>query len=74
MVAHIPGVTYAECYLVSRIGAPIDEPAAVHVLVDGDLGETGTLSTAVEEDIAHAHLARMGDLSSRLVTGSISLY
>ncbi|HVW24468.1 MAG TPA: methionine adenosyltransferase [Polyangiaceae bacterium] len=73
IVASVPGVRYAECCLVSQIGAPIDEPAAVHVFLRGERGETRTLSTAVE-DIARAHLAKIGDVSARLVAGGVSIY
>ena len=73
IVAFVPGVTYAECYLVSRIGAPIDEPAAVHVLLGGESTESRASSTVVE-DLVHAHLAKIGDLSARIVAGNVALF
>jgi S-adenosylmethionine synthetase len=33
IVAEVPGITDAECYLVSQIGVPIDRPCVVHVRV-----------------------------------------
>lgn len=73
IVGSVSGVTYAECYLVSRIGTPIDEPAAAHVLLVGESGKCPKPPKAVE-DIVHAHLARIAELSSRLVAGSVSLF
>jgi S-adenosylmethionine synthetase len=73
ILASNPGTTYAECYLVSRIGAPIDEPAAVHVRLVAESGERRA-SPELVEDIVHAHLATIGELSARLVRGSVALF
>ena len=45
IVAEIPEITEAECYLVSQIGAPIDQPCLTHVRVRG---EEADLSRAIE--------------------------
>ena len=46
--AEVPGITEAECYLVSQIGAPIDRPHLTHVRVRGAERE---VSPAVEHGI-----------------------
>ena len=73
VVALVPGVTYAECYLVSRIGAPIDQPAAAHVLVEGSSGTREAHPRSIE-DIVRAHLSTIGELSARLVAGTVPLF
>ena len=39
VVAEVPGITEAECYLVSQIGAPVDRPRLVHLRVWGHEAE-----------------------------------
>ncbi len=73
IVAKVPGVAYAECYLVSRIGAPIDEPALAHARVSTD--SAGARADArLVEDVVRTHLASIGSISQRLLAGSIRLY
>lgn len=48
LVASIPGVREAECLLVSRIGAPVDQPQVTHVRVTGEF-LTATARSAIEE-------------------------
>lgn len=71
IVAAVPGVSAAECYLVSRIGRPIDAPELVHLrlqLVDrAALGQC----TPRAEEIARAELSRAGQLWEELLSGRL---
>lgn len=70
VVGNVPGARAAECYLVSRIGAPIDDPMLAHVRVATD----EEIPTRTLGEILRAHLAGMRDLSRRIVAGSVRLY
>jgi S-adenosylmethionine synthetase len=72
IVANIPAAESAECYLVSQIGAPIDEPAFAHVRI-GIEGDTADLTEPVE-DVVRAHLADLPTLWRRVVAGTIRLF
>jgi S-adenosylmethionine synthetase len=48
IVAEVPGITEAECYLVSQIGAPIDRPCIAHLRVRGP---EGVLSSEAEDRV-----------------------
>lgn len=66
----VAGASAAECYLVSRIGSPVDDPllARVKVAMDGDL------PTKAIEEIVRAHLAELPELWRRITEGSVQLY
>ena len=56
-VAKVPGIVEAECFLVSRIGAPIDRPQFVDLRVRTqgqgiDVGTQKQLTTIVEREVA----------------------
>ena len=71
IVAEVPGITEAECYLVSQIGTPIDRPHLTHVRVRGAERE---LSRAVEhgiEAIAEREVAAIPCLWKSFLTQSI---
>jgi len=48
IVAEVPGITEAECYLVSQIGAPVDRPRITHLRVRC---HEGVLSSEAEDRI-----------------------
>jgi len=48
IVAEVPGITEAECYLVSQIGAPVDRPRIAHLRVRY---QEGVLSPEAEDRI-----------------------
>jgi len=73
VVAHVSAVTYAECYLVSRIGAPIDEPSIAHVRITSAAPPTPA-ETRLIEDIVGARLAGISQLSERLAAGGVRLF
>ena len=74
LVADLPEVTAAQCYLVSRIGHPIDRPQIVDLrlgLREG--GQLGRLQGRVREIVLH-HLADLSTLQDRLVERAIKVY
>lgn len=72
VVSHIPGVSSAECYLVSQIGAPIDEPSIAHVRVESE-GDAADLAGPIH-DLIRAHLADLPTLWRRVLDGSIRFW
>lgn len=72
IVAHVPEARYAECYLVSRIGAAVDEPSITHIRLAGE--SPSRADARLIEEIVRTHLARIGRLSERLATGSVRLF
>ncbi len=74
VVANVPGVSAAECYLASRIGRPVSEPkiAALRVAsVDGQ--PAASLKPAIEPIVAD-HLARLDGLWRSFVAHDLSIY
>ena len=71
VASSVPGVRAAECYLVSRIGHPVDDPR----LVDVRLREDGTQTPAdvrrAVEEIVRAHLAGIAGYADALLDGSL---
>ena len=51
LVAEVNGVREAECMLVSRIGAPVDQPQLSHVRIKAS-GLSSALRSHVEEVVA----------------------
>jgi S-adenosylmethionine synthetase len=74
LVENLPGVSAAECTLVSQIGAPIDEPR----LVGLRLATTSPALNARDRDAANelvrVVLARLPALSLQLVAGDITVF
>jgi S-adenosylmethionine synthetase len=69
LTAEMPGVEEAYCYLVSRIGSPLDEPQIVDVgLRLSDPAEIGRLESPAEE-LVRAHLHRAGELWHEVIGG-----
>ena len=57
VVAEVPGITEAECYLVSQIGSPVDRPRMTYLRVcchEGDLSSDAesTIRAIAEREIA----------------------
>lgn len=69
VVAEVPGIEAAECYLVSRIGRPISDPAVVEVRIAGPAQEA---REPIDRILAR-HLAGLPALSRRLVAGEIAI-
>lgn len=69
LVAEIPDATEAYCYLLSRIGSPVDEPqlADIQLRIRDPLA-IGALRPAAEE-IVHAHLQSAATLWQEVIAG-----
>jgi S-adenosylmethionine synthetase len=74
MVVRFPGITEARCLIVSKIGAPVSEPALVTVqLATPDKLSFEQLRGLVEDLIAD-HFSRISDLIGRLVAGKVDVF
>jgi S-adenosylmethionine synthetase len=62
LVAELEEVTAAECYLVSQIGRPIDDPQIADVKLQLAPGARPRDLTAPVEEILHVQLARLSSL------------
>lgn len=74
VVERVPGVAEAACWMVSRIGAPVDEPWAVDLalgLADGVGPET--VAAAAEAEV-RAALGEVDAVTAALVAGTVSVY
>ena len=74
LVATLPGVSAAECVLVSRIGQPIDEPQIVHLRLVTSDHRLPPRPPITSEDIVRQNLARLPTLSEQLAAGAIAVY
>lgn len=74
IVASLPQVEAAQCYLVSQIGQPIDRPQVAHLRLAGrDGAPIGSLGGAAEE-ILRRELSGLPALSRRFADGAIELF
>lgn len=74
IVADIPEVTAAYCYLVSQIGKPVREPQLIDVQLQGIAGFPIESLRQTVEAIAEEILAGMDTLWQRLVAGEFLIY
>jgi S-adenosylmethionine synthetase len=72
LVAEMADVRGADVLMVSRIGAPIDEPQAVHVRLRTDDPRVVPGLSARAREITRAHLARIGGLWEELLTRNLA--
>ncbi|MGZ3422991.1 MAG: methionine adenosyltransferase [Polyangiales bacterium] len=74
IVGAMPEIAEAHVVLVSRIGAPIDEPqlAAVRIAPKAG-GDVGRYTEEVSR-IAQAHFAKLPELTMRIVRGEVTLF
>lgn len=70
VVRELPEVSACECYLVSRIGHPIDDPQIADLRVRLR-AEAAPLPTPAIEQILRRQLSELGDLAAALSTGSL---
>jgi S-adenosylmethionine synthetase len=73
VVAEVGGVSAAECYLVSRIGAPIDQPSVAHVRVATGGAPLEAFRAPVSE-IVRAELAALPTLFRKIVDGTVQIF
>jgi S-adenosylmethionine synthetase len=72
LVDELPEVREAECVLVSRIGARIDEPQQAELRLRCD-APPGEKPWKLAEEIAHAHLRALPGLWRELLDGRVAL-
>jgi S-adenosylmethionine synthetase len=74
LVATVPEIARAQCLMVSRIGAPVSEPAIMHIkLATRNGAPADGLRTRVEE-VAADRLASIPGLVEAFVAGTIELF
>jgi S-adenosylmethionine synthetase len=74
LVATVPEIARAQCLMVGSIGAPVNEPAIMHIkLATRNGAPAAEVKTRVEE-IAADRLASIPGLVDAFVTGTIELF
>jgi S-adenosylmethionine synthetase len=74
LVANLPEIASAQCLLVSRIGAPVSEPAFVQVKLATKEGLPLETQRRHVEEVVTDRLAELPRLVNHLVAGSISVF
>jgi S-adenosylmethionine synthetase len=74
LVSALPDVAGAECTLVSRIGAPIDDPQLVGVRLAMRGGRPASEVADAAGELARAGLAKVSALCDELAAGTVDLY
>ena len=72
IVREVPAVAACECYLVSRIGHPIDDPEIADLRVRLREEAAPIPRPAIEQILRH-HLAGLGGLAEELVSGVVTV-
>lgn len=73
IVSAVPGITRAECLLVSRVGRPVDEPSltGVRVAIHDGLA-LGAVQSRIEEVVSDG-ITQIPSMLERLVRGEIAV-
>jgi S-adenosylmethionine synthetase len=74
LVARLPVVSDAECVLVSRIGAPIDQPQLAGLRLRTPRAELSPKDRAAAVEIVRAALADLPNLGRQLVAGELDVF
>lgn len=74
LIAALPEVTEAYCLLVSKIGAPVSEPALVHVKLATLDGMPLDQRRGRAEEVAADYLARVPELIGELAAGKVEVF
>ncbi len=74
IAADAPDVERAECLLLSRIGAPITQPALVHVGLAAPVGVSAGRFVDLARGVAADALRRAPELVDKFVADTIALY
>lgn len=74
VIGKVAGIAEAYCYLLGRIGQPIDDPAVVDLKLRLAPGVALTEVEAQAGAIARQHVATVGSLWRELITGTIPLF
>ena len=70
----VDGVAGAECYLVSRIGSPVNDPSVAILRLSPEKGSALETVAPAAERIARQEIARIPELWQELINGDISLF
>ena len=74
LVKQLPEVTQSQCYLVSRIGYPVNEPQVVDLHLEfADGGDTAAIELSIRDIVEH-HLQSIATIQDRLIAGAIKVY
>ena len=74
LVAEEPGITAAQCLLLGQIGAPVAEPALIHIkLATQDETPVARFERRVDE-VSRAHLGRTLQLVDDFIAGTIDVF
>ncbi|MBB4372693.1 S-adenosylmethionine synthetase [Bradyrhizobium sp. cir1] len=74
LVSLIPEVKEARCLIVSKIGAPVDNPALVHLHLAMRQGVPLEQVKTRTEEVAAAQFDQISELINELVTGTIGVF
>lgn len=74
VVAHIPEVVEAHCYLLGRIGHPIDDPSAIDLGVRMREGMPLELVRDRILEVARDGIGKIGGLASEMLAGAVRLF
>jgi S-adenosylmethionine synthetase len=73
-VAAVPGIAAAQCFLISRIGRPLTEPALLHIGLATLGGLPASQFATYAREIAHDSLAVIPALVDDFVAGKIDVF
>ena len=74
LVKELSEVTQSQCYLVSRIGYPVNEPQVVDLHLEfADGGDTAAIELSIRDIVEH-HLQSIATIQDRLIAGAIKVY
>lgn len=74
VIAECAGIEAVECFLLSRIGTPITEPAHIDMRLETRDGRDPRDFAPEACAIAFEHLNRLPDMTERLLDGTIELF
>jgi S-adenosylmethionine synthetase len=74
LVAELPEVAAAECYLLSRIGSPVNEPALAHLRLRTADGSPAEALAARAGEVLAAELERLPVLLEAFVAGDVPVF
>ncbi len=73
LIAEVPGLSEAECHLVSQIGTPIDKPRVVHLRIKYGEERLPPGITAMIRDIVDREIARIPKLWKSFLAATLSV-
>ena len=74
LVKQLPEVTQSQCYLVSRIGYPVNEPQVVDLHLEfADGADTSAIKQSIR-DIVEYHMQSIATIQDDLIAGAIKVY